>query len=190
MKKLISLTMILSLFICSLCFAQAQEFAAPGVDGPILTNEANPELTTNQQTNNNTETADISEKEARLAELRLRLAQLRGEIPVEETKAATTPVIANNIQSGYTAKGVGYGFARLAQNLSVKRGQTDFVSATYIKENRYEVINKSADAWANGTFIVDIFGTNESGLKDGYQIWFALYDANLNRIGTAQAFHK
>lgn len=204
MKRLISLTLSFVLVLSTLAFAQSsvmysasvqskaganQEFLAPGADGPIYDNGVQPSNGVIDTIQNTNILAEQESKEARLAELRARLAELRGEVPAENSIPATHTA-TNGIQSGYTTSGVGYGFARLAQNLSVKRGQTDFISATFIGDNRYEVVNKSANWYANGTFIVDVFGPNENSLKDGYQIWFALYDANLKRIGTAQAYHK
>ena len=92
-----------------------------------------------------------------------------------------------DIPSGFTADGFAYGLARLAHNLSLKRGEVNFVSATKIKDKQYYVVCESADRYANGTFLVDIFPVNETELKDGYQIWFTLYDINAKKLGTAQA---
>lgn len=92
-----------------------------------------------------------------------------------------------DIPSGFTADGFAYGLARLAHNLSLKRGEVNFVSATKIKDKQYYVVCESLDRYANGTFLVDIFPTNETELKDGYQMWFTLYDIHAKKIGTAHA---
>ena len=92
-----------------------------------------------------------------------------------------------DIPSGFTADGFAYGLARLAHNLSLKRGEVNFVSATKIKDKQYYVVCQSSDRYANGTFLVDIFPANEAELKDGYQLWFTLYDINAKKLGTAQA---
>ena len=92
-----------------------------------------------------------------------------------------------DIPSGFTADGFAYGLARLAHNLSLKRGEVNFVSATKIKDKQYYVVCQSRDKYANGTFLVDIFPANEAELKDGYQLWFTLYDINAKKLGTAQA---
>ena len=92
-----------------------------------------------------------------------------------------------DIPSGFTADGFAYGLARLAHNLAAKRGEVNFVSATKIKDKQYYVVCQSQDRYANGTFLVDIFPANEAELKDGYQLWFTLYDINAKKLGTAQA---
>lgn len=92
-----------------------------------------------------------------------------------------------DIPSGFTADGFAYGLARLAHNLAAKRGEVNFVSATKIKDKQYYVVCESDDKYANGTFLVDIYPANEAELKDGYQMWFTLYDINAKKLGTAQA---
>lgn len=92
-----------------------------------------------------------------------------------------------DIPSGFTADGFAYGLARLAHNLALKRGEVTFKSATKIKDKQYYVVCESLDRYANGTFLVDLYPPNEAELKDGYQIWFTLYDINAKKIGTAQA---
>ena len=106
------------------------------------------------------------------------------------TQNAEMQALANamlDIPSGFTNDGFAYGLARLAHNLSLKRGEVNFVSATKIKDKQYYVVCDSADRYANGTFLVDIFPANEAELKDGYQLWFTLYDINAKKLGTAQA---
>ena len=110
-------------------------------------------------------------------------AEQERELAMAQAKAAG----AVDIQSGYTANGFAYGLARLAHNLSLKRGNVEFVSASKIKDKQYLVVCKSPDTFANGTFLVDIDGVNDNDLKDGYQIWFGLYDNNMTKLGTAQA---
>ena len=207
MKRLISATVIFTLVLSSFIYAEgvimipgksgsynynnSKEILRPGVDGPIYS-ETDPQSTTTTPTIVENTVTDTTQEESRsrLEELQLRLAQLRGEVPAEESKTVAPLLVINNIESGYNSEGVAYGFARLAQNLSAKRGQVNFESATYIKDNRYEVTNSSKDAYANGTFIVDVFDATENELKEGYQIWFSLYDSNFRKIGTAQAFRK
>lgn len=102
---------------------------------------------------------------------------------------AQMQVLANamlDIPSGFTADGFAYGLARLAHNLSQKRGEVNFVSATKIKDKQYYVVCQSRDHYANGTFLVDIYPVNEAELKSGYQLWFTLYDINAKKLGTAQ----
>ena len=106
------------------------------------------------------------------------------------TQNAQAQALANamlDIKSGFTADGFAYGLARLAHNLAAKRGEVNFVSATKIKDKQYYVVCESRDKYANGTFLVDIFPANEAELKDGYQLWFTLYDINAKKLGTAQA---
>lgn len=191
-KYLISMSVILSLFMCSLCLAQAQEFTAPGVDGPILSKEKNTNVDTSVQIMN-TEKVALDDEQVRLAQI-AQLAQLQAQLEAQlaalragETMVSNTVSYDVDIASGINDKGVAYGLARLAQNLAVKRGETTFVSATKVGQNSYNVVLQSVDDWANGTFRVDIFSPNENTLKEGYQIWFSVYDINGKKIASAQA---
>ena len=105
---------------------------------------------------------------------------------LQNSKLQTLTNAMLDIPSGFTADGFAYGLARLAHNLSLKRGEVNFISATKIKDKQYYVVCESRDSYANGTFLVDIYPTNEAELKDGYQLWFTLYDINAKKIGTAQ----
>lgn len=131
-----------------------------------------------QSTNNN---AQLDYAQALQIAMALQAEQER-ELAMAQSQAAG----AVDIQSGYTANGFAYGLARLAHNLSLKRGNVEYVSASKIKDKQYLVVCKSPDHFANGTFLVDIYGVNEDELKDGYQLWFGLYDNNMIKIGTAQ----
>lgn len=204
MKKLISFITVFTMLMCSFVFAEAsgvntsgglgatyitgaQEFLEPGADGPVFSKGKETTgaiINTTNQTTDTPVTTETDDKQTRLAQLQAQLAALRNGGSVSTSTATTYNV---EIASGIRADGVAYGLARLAQNLEAKRGQTSFVSATKVGDNRYNVVLKSVDAWANGTFQVDIFGSNENSLKDGYQIWFSIYDANGRKVGTAQA---
>lgn len=209
MKKLISFITIFTIISASLVFADdygasrtsgglariedpsAQEFLRPGANGPIFTEGKETEAKSSSQIIEATKEANVvdEQKQAQLSALRAQLAKLRGET-LETTTIPNINITVNNISSGYTVNGVGYGFARLAQNIAARRGDTTFISATHLGENHYEVVLSSVDTWANGTFLIDVYDDSSAELKEGYQVWIGLYDANLKRIGTAQAKKK
>ena len=102
--------------------------------------------------------------------------------------APHAPVVYNvDIPSGYTATGFAYGLARLSALRELIHGKSvNIDSIVKIADKQYQVTCSSENEFCNGTFIVDIFSGNENALKDGYQLWFSLFDQNFNKFGTAQ----
>lgn len=102
------------------------------------------------------------------------------------------PIAYNvDIPSGYNANGAAYGLARLAQLREKIHGtDVDITSLTKVSNNQYLITCTSKNAYCNGTFIIDVFPGNENELKEGYQIWFSIFDQYWNKTGTAQAKRK
>ena len=57
-------------------------------------------------------------------------------------------------------------------------------SATKLANNQYQVTCVSNNPFSNGTFIVDIYPSSDNELKEGYQLWFSLFDGELKKRGT------
>ena len=106
--------------------------------------------------------------------------------------APHTPMVYNvDIPSGYTATGFAYGLARLAYLREQIHGKpVNIDNIVKIADKQYQVTCTSQDPFCNGTFIVDIFSGNENSLKEGYQLWFSIFDPNFNKSGTAQVKRK
>ena len=106
--------------------------------------------------------------------------------------APHTPMVYNvDIPSGYTATGFAYGLARLAYLREQIHGKPVTIdSIVKLKDRQYQVTCTSVDPYCNGTFIVDIFPGNENKLKEGYQLWFSIFDQNVIKHGSAQVKRK
>ena len=103
-----------------------------------------------------------------------------------------TPIIYNSdIPSGYNENGNAYGLARLAQLREKIHGVTVTIdSIIKINQNQYQMTCTSKNKSCDGTFIIDIFPSDENTLKEGYQLWFSIFDPTWNKVGTAQVKEK
>ena len=204
MIKKVSIVSLILVFSLSLCSFAGTDYHSSNTIMPKNQNVgpdmgmAAPKQTTSNQTQSNANESKTNDSQApqltaeQLAQLQMFQAMQAAQAnqAAQATQAAQMQALANamlDIPSGFTSTGFAYGLARLAHNLSLKRGEVDFVSAAKVKDKQYLVVCKSRDYYANGTFLVDIFPSNENELKDGYQIWFTLYDPQAKKIGTAQA---
>ena len=96
-----------------------------------------------------------------------------------------------DIPSGRTATGFYYGLERLASvKEKIHEKPVTINSVTKLGNNQYQVVCTSENLASNGTFIVDIFNTIDDDVRDGYSMWFGLFDANISRYGTAQVKRK
>lgn len=103
-----------------------------------------------------------------------------------------TPIIYNvDIPSGYNANGTAYGLARMAQLRERIHGTSVTIeSIAKVGHNQYQINCTSKNPYCNGAFIVDVFPGNENVLKEGYQLWFSVFDPAWNKLGTAQVKRK
>lgn len=204
LRKIVSLSMAFVLATVTVSFAGTNHVSS-GIIYPKSQNY-NPKVEPSAPTSNNSTQAPTTNTQASTSSQSSQYTaeQLYEMQKAEALKAMQAAVAANganvtqnaqmqalanamlDIPSGFTADGFAYGLARLAHNLSQKRGEVNFVSATKIKDKQYYVVCQSRDYYANGTFLVDIFPVNEAELKSGYQLWFTLYDINAKKLGTAQ----
>ena len=64
------------------------------------------------------------------------------------------------------------------------RSPAPITSATKLANSQYQVTCVSNNPFSNGTFIVDIYPSSDNELKEGYQLWFSLFDGELKKRGT------
>lgn len=82
-----------------------------------------------------------------------------------------------DVKSGRTEKGFYYGFERLTHLREIIHGEpVTITSTTKLSDTQYQVTCASANRYSNGTFIIDLFSSNQNELKEGYQLWFSLFD--------------
>lgn len=92
-----------------------------------------------------------------------------------------------DIPSGRTEKGFYYGLERLVYLREGIHGEpVTITSVVKLSNTQYQVTCSSADRHSNGTFIVDLFSSNENELKEGYQLWFSIFDATGRKYYSAQ----
>lgn len=104
--------------------------------------------------------------------------------PQQASQTAYVKAYAD-IPSGRTAEGFYYGFERLAKLREIIHGKpVTITSVTKLADKQYQITCVSENAFSNGTFIVDILPGNENELKEGYQLWFSIFDANIKKLGT------
>ena len=90
-----------------------------------------------------------------------------------------------DIPSGRTADGFYYGLERMAKLREIIHGTpVTITSATKLANSQYQVTCVSNNPFSNGTFIVDIYPSSDNELKEGYQLWFSLFDGELKKRGT------
>ena len=90
-----------------------------------------------------------------------------------------------DIPSGRTADGFYYGLERMVKLREIIHGEpVTITSTTKLANNQYQVTCVSNNAFSNGTFIVDIYPSSDNELKEGYQLWFSLFDGELKKRGT------
>ena len=105
--------------------------------------------------------------------------------PQQATQAAYVKSYAD-IPSGRTADGFYYGLERMVKLREIIHGEpVTITSATKLANNQYQVTCVSNNPFSNGTFIVDIYPSSDNELKEGYQLWFSLFDGELKKRGTA-----
>lgn len=96
-----------------------------------------------------------------------------------------------DIPSGRRADGFYYGLERLVGTRERVHGvPVSITSVVKLGENQYQVTCLSEKYVANGTFIVDIYREYDSEVREGYNLWFGLFDSNMKRYGTAQVKRK
>ena len=181
-RKIKVLTLLFVIFINCVCHAYSMQYSSNIINSNINNNGPGFDMVGNTNNSQNVSKESFENITA--------VPQVNVNQDNSNKQLQNLQMIINtdsDIPSGYTSSGFAYGFARLAQNLSQKRGDVDFISATKVKDKQYIVICSSNDNYSNGAFQVDIFQSNETELKSGYQIWFGLYDENAKKIGTAQA---
>ena len=90
-----------------------------------------------------------------------------------------------DIPSGRTESGFYYGLERMAKLREIIHGTpVTITSATKLANSQYQVTCVSNNPFSNGTFIVDIYPSSDNELKEGYQLWFSLFDGELKKRGT------
>ena len=105
--------------------------------------------------------------------------------PQQQNQTAYSKSYAD-IPSGRTADGFYYGFERLSKLREILHGTSvTITSCTKLTENQYQITCASENAFSNGNFIVDIYPSSDNELKEGYQLWISLFDAELKKRGTA-----
>lgn len=92
-----------------------------------------------------------------------------------------------DVKSGRTEKGFYYGFERLTHLREIIHGEpVTITSTTKLSDTQYQITCESANRYSNGTFIIDLFPGNQNELKEGYQIWFSLFDEEGRKYYSAQ----
>ncbi len=105
--------------------------------------------------------------------------------PQQQNQASYSKSYAD-IPSGRTADGFYYGLERLSKLREILHGTpVTITSCTKLANNQYQITCTSENAFSNGTFIVDIYPSSDNELKEGYQLWVSLFDADLKKRGTA-----
>ena len=142
-----------------------------------------------------TEAVEEKKEEVEITAAKKKSTTKKEETVVEEKKVEETPAKKPEVKKDYVDPSSivnitdETGLARLAEILGKNKSYTvTYLSHTKIEDGSYYVYLQSTDKWRNGRWQVDIYPLSSGySIKEGYDSWFTIYNAQKQIIGIAQA---